>query len=450
MSTLQFPGARSPQSTYQLPPHGTEPNTVAIVGAAGHIGMPLSVVLAEAGYHVTGIDRNQAVNEQLTRGEVPYIEHGAEELLKRGLERGNLSFTHYDEALTTAETMILIIGTPVDDNLNPRIDALLEVLQRHATRMPRGQLIILRSTVSPGTTELLRKILEDKTNMREGVDFHLVFAPERVLQTKAVEEIQSLPQMIGAFSESSFNRAKDFFGRFLHNQCIRLNPVEAELGKLITNMSRYISFAMANEFYMICDSYGANAHKVINACNKDYPRLNLPRPGSNVGGPCLYKDGYYLIDRIAFPDIIASAFKINESVTRYLLDKVKAKTNLRHAGILGMAFKADCDDTRNSLSFKLQKQLRGSYCTPVPVDPYVPEYNDYNRLKRVDALFLMTPHSEFRDLAKILKIVDNPDCVICDMWNFWSENSELAHDGIYTAREALARLGGQEAIKRAA
>ncbi len=138
MSTLQFPGARSPQSTYQLPPHGTEPNTVAIVGAAGHIGMPLSVVLAEAGYHVTGIDRNQAVNEQLTRGEVPYIEHGAEELLKRGLERGNLSFTHYDEALTTAETMILIIGTPVDDNLNPRIDALLEVLQRHATRMPRG------------------------------------------------------------------------------------------------------------------------------------------------------------------------------------------------------------------------------------------------------------------------------------------------------------------------
>lgn len=421
-----------------------KPNTVAIVGAGGHIGMPLSAVLAEAGYDVTGIDRNAAVNEILMRGEVPYVEHGAEALLKNGLAKKNLRFTADDAALAASETVILIIGTPVDDNLNPRIDPLLEILQKHAPRMPRGQTIILRSTVSPGTTELLKTILESTTGLREGVDFFLVFAPERVLQTRAVEEIKSLPQLIGAFSDAGFSKAKAFFEKFLKNQCIRLAPVEAELGKLITNMSRYISFAMANEFYMICDAYGANSHKVINACNKDYPRLNLPRPGSNVGGPCLYKDGYYLIDRISYPEIIASAFKINESVTRYLLEKVRGKTQLRRAGIIGMAFKADCDDTRNSLSFKLQKQLRGMYCAPVPVDPYLPEFSGYERLKGVDAIFLMTPHREFRDLEAILAAVDNPNCVICDMWNFWSENVDLAHDGIYTAADAAKVLAKQK------
>ncbi len=256
--------------------------------------------------------------------------------------------------------------------------------------------------------------------------------------------------MIGAFSESSFNRAKDFFGRFLHNQCIRLNPVEAELGKLITNMSRYISFAMANEFYMICDSYGANAHKVINACNKDYPRLNLPRPGSNVGGPCLYKDGYYLIDRIAFPDIIASAFKINESVTRYLLDKVKAKNQPAPRGYSGHGLQGRL--RRHAQQFVVQA-AKAAPRQLLHAGPGRSVCARVQRLQPLEARRCVVPDDaaqRISRLAKILKIVDNPDCVVCDMWNFWSENSELAHDGIYTAREALARLGGQEAIKRAA
>lgn len=412
---------------------------VAILGAGGHIGLPLSVVLAEAGFRVTGIDRNAEMNKILMQGVVPYVEHGCKELLDRALERKNLIFTDDESGMTTAEALVVIIGTPVDENLNPRIDALLSIFNKHTDNIPKGQLIVLRSTVSPGTTALLRTILEERTGMTEGKDFFLVFAPERVLQTRAVDEIRRLPQLIGAFSEASFERARTFFERFIDNKCIRLEPVEAELGKLITNMSRYISFAMANEFYMICDSYGANAHKVIASCNLDYPRLNLPRPGANVGGPCLYKDGYYLIDRIAYPEIIASAFKINESVTRYLLDKVVARTRLRRAGILGMAFKADCDDTRNSLSFKLQKQLRGIHCEPVGVDPYLEDKSDMSRLKGVDAVFLMTPHKEFRDLGAILAAVDNPDCLLVDMWNFWDENSGLSHNGIYTAREALAR-----------
>lgn len=411
---------------------------VSIVGAGGHIGLPLSVVLAEAGFTVAGIDRDDALNERLNGGEIPYVEHGARELMDRALERGNLRFTSDVSSLATSGTIVVIIGTPIDDNLNPRIDPLITMMSGHAPNIPDGQLIVLRSTVSPRTTELLRVVLEEGSGKKEGEDFHLVFAPERVLQTRAVEEIQALPQIVGSFNEAGFLAAQKFFGRFVEKRCIRLTPVEAELGKLITNMYRYVSFAVANEFYMICDSYGANSHAVIAACNEDYARLDLPRPGPNVGGPCLYKDGYYLTERIQYPEIIASSFRINESVPRYLLDKVAAITRLRRVGILGLAFKADCDDTRNSLSYKLIKQVRGLHAEPVAVDPYVPDVSDVSRLKGVDALFLMTPHSEFKDLDHLLSIVDNPDCIVVDMWNFWPVTADMSPDGVYRAGNITA------------
>lgn len=416
-----------------------QPNDVSIVGAGGHIGVPLSVVLAEAGFDVYGIDRDVELTHRLNRGEVPYVEHGAAALMDRALARGNLRFTSDDSSLQTSGTVVVIIGTPIDDNLNPRIDPLIQVLSSHARTMPRGQLIVLRSTVSPGTTELLRSVLEAGSGMTEGRDFYLVFAPERVLQTRAVEEIQALPQLVGAFSTESFQRATSFFGSFVERRCIQLAPVEAELGKLLTNMARYVSFALANEFYMICDSYGANSHSVINACNEDYPRLDLPRPGPNVGGPCLYKDGYYLTERIQFNEIIADSFRINESVPRYLLEKVRAAApKLERVGVLGLAFKADCDDTRNSLSYKLIKQVRGINAVPVPVDPYVAGHYDPVQLRDVDALILMTPHKEFAPLQDWLAIIDNPECIVVDMWNYWPQSSRLSHDGTFRAGDAIA------------
>lgn len=413
-------------------------NQVSIVGAGGHIGLPLSVVVAEAGYDVFGIDKNTELNAQLNAGVVPYVEHGAQELLDRGLGRGNLRFTNDNTTLATSATIVVIVGTPIDDNLNPRIDPLIDLLGAHAPHIPDGQLIVLRSTVSPGTTELLRTVLERGSGRTEGVDFHLVFAPERVLQTRAVEEIQNLPQLVGAFTESSFVRAEEFFGRFIAMRCISMKPVEAELGKLITNMSRYVSFAMANEFYMICNTYGANSHAVIAACNEEYPRLNLPIPGPNVGGPCLYKDGYYLTEHISYPEIIANAFRVNESMPRYLLDRVTAIAKPQRVGILGLAFKANCDDTRNSLSYKLIKQVRGINAESVAVDPYVPDASDPTRLRGVDVLILMTPHREFKDLDALLAFVDNPDCIVVDAWNFWPATKAASPDGIYRAGNVMA------------
>lgn len=404
---------------------------VSVIGAGGHVGFPLSLVLADSGFDVFGIDVNADIVENLNQGIVPYVEEGAEEILKKSLKKGNLRFTIESNPISNSNILIIIIGTPIDENLNPRIDPLLNELKKQENNFRKGQLIILRSTISPGTTEMVKKIIEDMTGMKEGSDFHLVFAPERVLQTKAITEIKKIPQIIGCFNEIGFQKAKDFFSVFNKNECIELKPHEAEIGKLITNMARYVSFALANEFYIIGDTFGANMHKVINACNKEYPRLNLPRPGPNVGGPCLYKDGYYLLEKIPFIDIIGTSFKINESMPMYLLNKVSKKHSIKKACILGMTFKPNCDDIRNSLSYKLRKQLRGIGAEIIEVDPYIPEFSDFERIRGVDTLILMTPHEEFKDLKRLVNIIDNPDCIIVDMWNYWSENEDLSNDGIY-------------------
>jgi UDP-N-acetyl-D-mannosaminuronic acid dehydrogenase len=271
----------------------------------------------------------------------------------------------------------------------------------------------------------------------EGKDISLVFAPERVLQTKAIEEIASLPQLIGAFNDQGFEKAKLFFEKFVRSKIIRLSPLEAELGKLITNMARYVSFALANEFYLLADNFGANAHRIIAACNFDYPRLDIPSPGPNVGGPCLYKDGYYLLNRLPFPEIISCAFKINESMPAVIINKILQHHTPQKVGVLGLTFKANCDDIRNSLSFKLRKQLRNERCEIVDVDPYVAGTKDFESLRGVDTLILMTPHDQFRDLRRILNAIDNKNCLIVDLWNFWSENLDLSHDGLYTASEVI-------------
>jgi len=415
---------------------------VAIIGAGGHVGLPLSLVIADSGFQVTGIDLNLQTIRTLENGSVPFVEDGAEHLLAKVLRTGSLKFTTSYESIAESDTVVLIIGTPVDANLNPRIDSLLDVVEQNMSRFHENQLIVLRSTVSPGTTELVKDLIEDLTGMTEGEDFFVVFAPERVLQTKAIEEIRGLPQLVGAFSEASFRRAEDFFSGFIDGQCIMLQPVESEIGKLITNMARYVSFALANEFYLIADAFGANMHRIVRACNQDYPRLDLPSPGPNVGGPCLYKDGYYLVDKLQFPDIITTSFKINESIPMYLLEKVRGLTDIKKAAILGMTFKPNCDDTRNSLSYKLRKHLRGMRAEIVEVDPYVPGAETWDRLAGADALFLMTPHREFRDLQGILAKIDNPNCVVVDMWDFWDENESLSHDGIYRAYQVTSGTAG--------
>jgi UDP-N-acetyl-D-mannosaminuronic acid dehydrogenase len=403
---------------------------VSVVGAAGHVGLPLSLVLAESGHDVYGIDIDVAASTAIMQGRMPHREDGAEELLARVLASGRLRMTQDTGAIRDSDVVVVVIGTPIDENLNPRVDHLFQFFERVRAHF-KDQLIVLRSTVSPGTTDALRQSL----HADEGSKLNLVFGPERVLQGKSIHEIRSLPQIIGAYSEAAYQRAQKFFQTFNQSETFFLTPIEAELGKLITNMSRYVGFALANEFHLICESFGANACRIIDACNKDYPRLSLPVPGPNVGGPCLQKDGWFLIDRIPFADLISSAFRINEGMPMQVIQTLASRIKGKKVAILGMTFKANSDDTRNSLAFKLRRQLQFRGFEPVCVEPHVDNFQTIDAIKGSAAVVLMTPHDQFKDLGSIVKTVDNPECWFVDLWGFWPEMRYRSRNGYFEANE---------------
>ena len=413
---------------------------VAVIGAAGHVGLPLALVLADHGNQAVGIDSNGAAVEQINGGEMPFYEEGADELLERCLEGGRFRMTTDLAEVREADVIVIILGTPVDENFNPVLGGLLKLVDELSPLLRKGQQVILRSTVSPGTTDRVRKTIEKKTGMKEGEDFDLVYAPERVLQGKAISEIQHLPHVIGAYGEESFERIGRFFETFSGG--VRrhfVTPVEAEIGKLITNMTRYVGFALANEYHMIADLYGANINKVIDACNDGYPRLDLPTPGPNVGGPCLFKDGWFLVEKVPFNDLIVTSFRINEGMPAHVVGKLEADDSIETVAILGMAFKANNDDTRNSVSFKLKKQLEFRGYDVRCYDPHVAGYGDPSVLSGADAIVLMSPHREFKDLGAVMEHVGNTGALVVDIWGFWDEMRHASRNGYFYYKETLGR-----------
>jgi len=408
---------------------------VSVIGAAGRVGFALSLVLANNDHQVWGIDKNEDANQRILRGIVPFVEIGAHKYLQTALEQGNLSMTADFSAVSQTEIIVVVLGTPIDENFNPVLKPLLQLFSELTTYLRHGQLIILRSTVAPGTTELLNQRIEASTSWQSDRDFFLAYAPERVAEGHAIAELTAFPQLIGAFGDEGYRRAETFFQSFANVPCLRLTPREAEIGKLITNMARYVQFALANEFYLICDAFGVNAHKVFDACNYEYPRLALPTPGPNVGGPCLYKDGFFLLEKFPFTELITQAFKINEAMPMQIVQKLQAHGGIRKVSILGLAFKADIDDTRNSLSFRLKKQLENNGYELVLIDPWVAGYTDLNHISGSDCVVLMTPHSQFKDLRQLKKLVCNDNCLMVDIWGFWNEMRCKSRNGLFYLRE---------------
>lgn len=406
---------------------------VSVIGACGHVGFPFSVVLANAGHDVIGIDINTGLCDKMNAGFIPYIEEGIEEPFRKALFDCKLNFTTKTSSLIKSDVVAIMIGTPVDAENNPRLDELMNFVKYElADNIKKGQVIILRSTVSPGTTEVIRDILEKETRKTEGVDFHLVFCPERVAQGYGISESTKFPQLIGAFTTQSFNKTHDFFDTFIENGAYHLTPREAEIGKLITNMYRYVNFALANEFYMIADKQGVDLHKVIGACNDQYPRMQLPKPGPNVGGPCLFKDGRFLLSEVPYADLINTSFLINEGMPDYIFSRIKDLKDLyfHRILILGMTFKAGSDDTRNSLSFKMRKVGVKNGCEVVCYDPLIPKYQKEPGNQWYDAIILMTPHEELKDWLTVNKDMHQNDTVIVDIWKHFPE-SQLTATGIY-------------------
>jgi len=372
---------------------------LVVLGGGGHVGLPLSLVFARAGLRVGIYDTNERTLERIGHGEMPFRENGADPLLAELLPTGRLTLSADAAILGRADTIVVVIGTPVDEFLGPSMTVFERAVDQIAPHLRDGALVVLRSTVYPGTTEYVAGHLAER-----GCRVDVAFCPERIAEGRALEELGSLPQIVGADAPAAGDRAAALFGR-LGLQIVRTTTKEAELAKLLTNTWRYMKFAVANQFFMIAHQAGVDYTNVLRAIREDYPRAaDLPGPGF-AAGPCLFKDTMQLAAFTSdhFP-MGQSAMQVNEGLPAYIVSALERRYGSlrgRKVGILGMAFKAESDDTRASLSFKLRKLLAWAGATVLCTDPYVVDER-FVPLEQVVAdseiVVLGVPHRAYRGL----------------------------------------------------
>ena len=387
-------------------------NDVVVVGGGGHVGLPLAIAFASRGLRTVVYDVSSEAVESITAGRMPFLEPGAPAALTEVLAVGMLSATTDAASVGSAENVVVVIGTPVDEHLNPDPTAIPRALERCAEYLRDGQLLVLRSTVYPGVTALVERMVAGLA-----VEVPVAFCPERIAEHRAMTELFSLPQIVSARDDRGRERAAALFGR-LTESIVHLEPEEAELAKLFTNAWRYIKFAAANQFYMLANDRGLDFERIRAGLTEDYPRAaDMPGPGF-AAGPCLFKDTMQLA---AFGDnsfsLGHSAMLVNEGLPLYLVSRLEQRFDLSTltVGILGMAFKAESDDIRSSLSYKLRRVLKFKAKAVIGTDPYVSDEVDDTLLpldavlEKADVLIIATPHRQYRDI-----VTDKP---IADVWN---------------------------------
>jgi UDP-N-acetyl-D-mannosaminuronic acid dehydrogenase len=392
---------------------GPDPDRdIVIVGGCGHVGLPLGLALASQSKHVTLLDIDARKVDQINAGEMPFMEEGAGVVLRRVVGR-SLTATRDEQCLRHAGCVIAVVGTPVDKHLNPNVNEVCRSIDRVLCGMSENALLVLRSTVYPGMTKLISERIRVL-----GRRIFLAFCPERISEGHALDELSNLPQLISAFDSESLARARNLF-LAVAPQVIELDPLEAELAKLFSNSWRYLNFAISNQFYVLAQTYGLDFHRIHDAVTRDYPRMkNFAKPGF-AAGPCLLKDTLQL-GAFAKGNFFLghAAMLVNEGLPNFIVDQLRriGLSELRVA-ILGMAFKADSDDARESLSYKLRNLLlveaKEVFCT----DPYVQDSSLVpleRAVARADVVILGAPHSAY----KKLRIPDSK--VVFDVWNFWS------------------------------
>ena len=372
---------------------------LVIVGGCGHVGLPLALSLADCGYRVGINDIDQAKIEMVRSGQVPFRETGAEALLRKLLPTGRLELSRDPAMLERTRIVVLVIGTPIDEFMNPSVRIFERVLDELTPHIQHGSLIVLRSTVFPGTTETVERRLRGA-----GIEADVAFCPERIAEGHALEELRTLPQIVGVTADAGFERARALFERLGVVSVVRTMPLEAELAKLLTNTWRYMKFAVANQFFQIVNRSGLDYNRVLNAIRQDYPRAaDLPSPGF-AAGPCLLKDTMQLS---AFtPDHFPmgqAAMQVNEGLPGYIVDTLNSRHALlgRTLGILGMAFKGESDDPRASLSYKLRKLAQFKGARVLCTDPYIVD-ETFEPLEKVlresEVIVVGAPHRAYRAL----------------------------------------------------
>lgn len=385
---------------------------VCVVGGGGHVGLPLALTFAEANLKATIYDINQKSLELISKGVVPFKEKGAENLLKKSLKNDRLKLFSNPSVIAQSEFIIVIVGTPIDEFLNPKVQNIVDVFDEIKPYLRSGQTIILRSTIFPGTTKKVRSLIQ-KNNLK----INLAFCPERVAEGKAIEEIRDLPQIISGFDPLSLKKARQLFGH-VAKDLVELTPEEAELAKLFTNSWRYIQFAVANQFFTIAHQSGLDFYRILSAIKFKYPRAkDFPAAGF-AAGPCLLKDTMQIASFSNNSFFLGhSAMLVNEGLPNYIVAKLKEKNDLarKTIGIIGMAFKAESDDKRTSLAYKLRRMLEIEAKKVLCTDVYIKDKSFYplaEVLQKSEIIIIGCPHADYK------KIKIKPKKKLVDIWNF--------------------------------
>jgi UDP-N-acetyl-D-mannosaminuronic acid dehydrogenase len=390
--------------------------SVAVVGL-GRVGLPLALSFADRGLAVIGVERDEAVLRALEAGEMPHRETGTQELLERVLSRGGFERTRVVADAARADHIVLTLGTPTHVHIEIDMSQIRGVLDDLLPVLREGHSLVLRSTVAPGTTEWVAGYVEQRRGLRVGEQLFVSHVPERIAENHFLEEIRTLPTIVGGVGEGSGARAAELFEVF-GTEIVQTTPVQAELAKIWTNILRYTQFALPNLLMMNCEQYGANVFEVIELINRDYPRGGMAPPGL-TSGTCLRKDFAFSEERSSAPGMLLAVSRVHETVPLFLVEGLKRRLGGslrdRKVAVLGLTFKRDSDDARDSLSFKLIRLLERELAHVARHDPYLPDESEplETALEGADGVIVATNHSDYRDIASRLP----RGALLVDPWN---------------------------------
>lgn len=391
--------------------------SAAIVGL-GRIGLPLALSLADRGVDVIGVDKDRGRLDTVAAGRMPFEETGTQELLEKVLPEKRLRLTDSIADAAEADYIVLTLGTPAHVHLEIDISQIRGAVDDLLPLLREGQTLILRSTVAPGTTDWLAGYVEQRRGFSVGEDFFVAHVPERIAVNRFLEEISTLPTIVGGVGSGSGARAAELFEVF-GAEIRQTSPVEAELAKIWTNIFRYVTFAIPNLLMMECEQYGANVFDVIDMVNRDYPRGGIGAPGLTAG-TCLRKDFAFSEERSSSPGMLLAVSRVHESMPLFIVEGIKRRLGSlkdRKVAVLGLTFKRDSDDLRDSLSQKLIRLLERELAHVARHDPHVPDQSEplESALASADAVVLATNHSEFEQLLSSESLPAG--ALLVDPWN---------------------------------
>lgn len=397
---------------------------ICIIGL-GYIGLPTAAMFATNGHRVLGVDVNSRVTEALNRGEIIIEEPHLEDLVKEAVKNGNLAASDRPEK---ADAFIICVPTPILPDKKADLSYVESAARTIVPYLEKGNIVILESTSPPGTTrDLICPIIEE-AGLRPGEDIYVAYCPERVLPGRILQELKENSRVVGGINEKSAQLVKKLYESFVEGEIFTSDATTAEMCKLMENTYRDVNIALANELAMLCEKLGVNAWDVIKFANK-HPRVNIHMPGPGVGGHCIAVDPWFIVEK--YPEtarIITLSRNTNDGMPHYVFNRICELTanieGKRKICILGVTYKPNVDDMRESPILELIELLKENGFDYVVVDPHV-EYEGsdkrdvYEAAKDAHLLVLAVNHDEFSemDFARLKSVMNTPQ--VLDTRNFW-------------------------------